>query len=210
MSDCGCEVEIKNQSQKRVLYWLLTINAVMFGVEISLGWLAESTALIADSIDMFADAVVYGIGLYAVGRAASDKARAAMISGYFQAALGGLILVDILRRIIYGSEPGSTLMMSVGVAALLANVICLILIHKHKDGEVHMRASWIFSTNDVIANLGVITGGVLVWTLDNRWPDIIIGIIISVVILRGSRLILNDAKTELSAAIQKNNINHES
>ncbi len=197
MSDCGCEVEIKNQSQKRVLYWLLAINAVMFAVEISLGWIAESTAVIADSIDMLADAIVYGIGLYAVGRAASDKAKAAMMSGYFQAALGSLILFDILRRIIYGSEPVSTLMMGVGVAALLANVICLILIHKHKDGEVHMRASWIFSTNDVIANLGVIIGGLLVWWLNSRWPDIIIGIFISVVILRGARLILSEAKHQL-------------
>ncbi len=197
MSDCGCEVEIKNQSQKRVLYWLLAINATMFFVEISLGWIAESTAVIADSIDMLADAIVYSIGLYAVGRATSDKAKAAMISGYFQATLGSLILIDILRRIIYGSEPVSSLMMGVGVAALLANVICLMLIHKHKDGEVHMRASWIFSTNDVIANLGVIIGGLLVWWLDSRWPDIIIGIFISIVILRGARLILSEAKHQL-------------
>ncbi len=199
MSDCGCDVEIKDQTQKRVLYWLLAINAVMFVVELSLGWLAESTALIADSLDMLADAIVYGIGLYAVGRAMRDKARAALASGYFQALLGCLILLDIVRRMIVGSEPVSELMMSVGIVALIANTLCLILISKHREGEVHMRASWIFSSNDVIANLGIIIGGLLVWWLDNRWPDIIIGLIISFVILRGARLILRDAKVELSA-----------
>lgn len=197
MSNCGCEIEIKNQTQKRVLYWLLIINALMFVIEISFGWIAESTALIADSLDMLADAIVYGVGLYAVGRAANDKAKAALVSGYFQATLGSLILFDILRRIIQGSEPESALMMGFGVVALFANVICLILIHKHRDGEVHMRASWIFSTNDVIANLGVIVSGGLVWSLGNRWPDIIIGIVIAVVIFRGAWLILQDAKREL-------------
>ncbi len=97
MSDCGCNVEIKDQSQKSVLYWLLAINASMFVIEISFGWFAESTALIADSLDMFADAVVYGIGLYVVGRAAQSKAKAALISGYFQAMLGLLILIDMNR-----------------------------------------------------------------------------------------------------------------
>jgi len=197
MSDCGCEIEIKDQSQKSVLYWLLAINTSMFMVEITLGWYAESTALIADSMDMFADAVVYGIGLYVVGRTALAKANAALVSGYFQAILGFLILFDITRRLIQGSEPLSEFMMLVGLVALIANVICLLLIHKHKDGEVHMRASWIFSANDVIANLGVIISGVLVWWLDNRWPDIIIGIVIAVVILRGSLLILIDARNEL-------------
>jgi len=117
---------------------------------------------------MFADAVVYGIGLYVVGRAAKDKAKAALVSGYFQSVLGLLILIDIIRRVIQGSEPVSELIMIMGLIALCANLICLALIHKHKDGEVHMRASWIFSANDVIANLGVIIGGALVWWLDSR------------------------------------------
>ena len=83
MSGCGCEVEIKDASQKRVLYWLLGINAVMFFVEMTVGILADSTALIADSMDMLADAVVYGIGIYAVGKSILHKAKAAQISGYF-------------------------------------------------------------------------------------------------------------------------------
>lgn len=197
MSDCGCEVEIKDESQKKVLYWLLSINAVMFVLEAVLGWYAESTALMADSLDMLADAVVYGIGLYAVGKEVAAKANAAKISGYFQAILGILILMDISRRVVFGSEPESLFMISVGLVALVANVTCLMLIQKHKDGEVHMRASWIFSANDVIANVGVIISGALVWWLGSRWPDIVIGLIISLVILRGAKQILLEAKKEL-------------
>jgi len=197
MSGCGCEVEIKDASQKRVLYWLLCINAVMFFVEVTVGILADSTALIADSMDMLADAVVYGIGIYAVGKSILHKANAAQISGYFQLLLGVIILIDITRRLFLGSEPISSLMIGMGFIALIANVACLVIIRNHKNDEVHMRASWIFSANDVIANMGVIIAGVLVVWLDSRVPDLVIGCIVSIVVLRGAWMILKDAKQEV-------------
>jgi Co/Zn/Cd efflux system component len=168
----------------------------MFIVEITLGIISESTALIADSLDMLADATVYGIGLYAVGKEAFVKIKAAHISGIFQILLGVTVLFDIVRRAILGSEPESLLMIFVGIAALIANIICLLLISKHKDGEVHMRASWIFSKNDVIANLGIILGGVLVYQLDSRFPDLIIGLAISIIVTRGGIHIIKEASNE--------------
>ena len=196
MSGCGCEIEIKDQEQKAVLYWLLGINAVMFIIEMSVGLLADSTALIADSLDMLADAVVYGVGIYAVGKTIVHKANAAKVSGYFQLALGLLILFDIARRATFGSGPESMLMMGMGGVALIANVICLAIIRKQKNGEVHMRASWIFSANDVIANIGVILAGVMVYLFDTRWPDLVIGFIVSIVVLRGAVLILKADRQE--------------
>ena len=197
MSGCGCEIEIKDQEQKAVLYWLLGINAVMFIIEMSVGLLADSTALIADSLDMLADAVVYGVGIYAVGKTIVHEVNAAKISGYFQLVLGLLILFDIARRTTFGSEPESMLMMIMGCVALIANAVCLTIIRKQKDGEVHMRASWVFSANDVIANIGVISAGAMVYLFDTRWPDLAIGFIVSMVVLRGAVLILKDAKQEL-------------
>lgn len=201
MSGCGCEVEIKDQSQRQVLYWLLGINATMFVIEMGIGLLADSTALIADSLDMLADAVVYGVALYAIGKSLLHKANAARISCFFQMALGVLIIIDIVRRSIYGSEPVSGLMKAMGAVALVANVICLVIIRKQRNEEVHMRASWIFSANDVIANLGVIFAGVLVFWLDSRWPDLVIGVIVSCVVLRGAKMILEDAGNERQRAL---------
>jgi Co/Zn/Cd efflux system component len=88
------------------------------------------------------------------------------------------------------------LMVSVGLAALVANVSCLVLIAKHRKGGVHMRASWIFSTNDVIANLGVIVSGGLVRLLGTRIPDLAIGAIISSIVVRGGIRILREARDE--------------
>jgi Co/Zn/Cd efflux system component len=196
MADCDCEIEVKNREESRVLIILLGINAFMFVIEITLGIFSESTALIADSLDMFADATVYGIGFFAVGRPILAKIRAAYISGVFQIILGASVAIDILRRMIWGSDPESLLMISIGIVALIANTICLMLISKHKEGEVHMRASWIFSKNDVIANLGIIIGGVLVFILDSRLPDLIIGIAIIFIVIRGGIYIIRDATNE--------------
>lgn len=200
MSNCDCEVEIKDKSQSRVLIVLLSINAVMFALEFGVGWYAESTGLIADALDMFADAMVYGVGLYAVGKAAGVKANAAMLSGVLQLLLGLLVISDIVRRIVYGSEPVSLLIVLMGSIALIANIICLRLIMSHRKGDVHMRASWIFSKNDVIANLGVIIAGVLVWIFDSRWPDIIIGSIVAFIVMLGAKKIILEARSELNTS----------
>lgn len=114
MAVCGCEVEIQDKSERRILITLLLINGVMFVAELLVGWWAQSTALIADALDMLADAMVYGVGLYAVGRSLLLKSHAARISGSLQVLLGLLVLVDIVRRLIVGSEPVSILMMGMG------------------------------------------------------------------------------------------------
>jgi len=196
MSNCDCSIEVESKEQSRVLIVLLAINAVMFVTEIVAGVLAESTGLIADSLDMLADATVYGIGLYAVGKALSVKVRAALVSGYFQIGLALIVALDIGRRAMFGSEPEPGFMVLVSIVALIANVICLSLLAKHRDGEVHMRASWIFSKNDVIANAGVILSGLLVYVLGSRWPDLIVGLLIVTVILRGGMRIIADARQE--------------
>ena len=201
MSDFDCSIKAESRQQSRVLIALLAINAVMFVVEMVTGILAESTGLIADSLDMLADAVVYGIGLYAVGRAASAKIRAAFASGYFQMALALIVAVDVGRRAIFGSDPEPVFMMIVGLIALAANVLCLALIAKHRDGGVHMRASWIFSKNDVIANVGVILSGGLVYVTSVRWPDLIVGIGIVWIVFRGGMAIIADARNERSQNI---------
>ena len=169
---------------------LLAINATMFGVELFAGWVAQSAGLMADSLDMLADAAVYGVSLYAVGRQVALQVRAAHLAGYLQLILATGMLVEVGRRFVFGSEPESLLMMAISMLALLANVACLWLIARHREGGAHMKASWIFSANDVLINAGVILAGALVaWTGSNG-PDLVIGTVIGLIVLNGARRIL--------------------
>lgn len=176
--------------ERRTLVALLAINGAMFVAEQVAGWIASSAGLLADSLDMLADASVYGIALYAVGRAKTLKRRAAHISGWLQLALALGAFAEVLRRFLFGSEPEPGYMMVVALAALVANVACLGLIARHREGGVHMKASWIFSTNDVIANIGVIVAGALVAWTGSRFPDLAIGALIALVVVSGAVRIL--------------------
>jgi cation diffusion facilitator family transporter len=196
MADCGCGRDEAQNLESKTLWALLLINGVMFLGEFAAGWLAESTGLLADSLDMLADATVYAISLYAVGRSATLQGKAAAASGIVQILLGLLVLGEVIRRLIMGSEPVSMLMMGVGLIALAANVTCLLLLAKHRKGGVHMRASWIFSTNDVIANTGVILSGGLVLLTGSNLPDLLIGTIIAAVVVRGGIQILKETREE--------------
>jgi Co/Zn/Cd efflux system component len=125
-----------------------------------------------------------------VGRAASAKTRAAHAAGWLQLALALGALAEVVRRFIGGSEPVSALMMGMGLVALIANVTCLVLISKKRDAGAHMKASYIFSANDVIANAGVIAAGALVWATGSPYPDLVIGTIVAFIVLNGARRIL--------------------
>ncbi len=183
-------------AEAKVLKILLGINALMFVFEIILGFKAQSTGLIADSMDMFADAAVYGVSLYAVGKSLQLQHKAARMSGYMQMFLAVFALVEVIRRFIFGSDPEPSFMIWVSLIALIANVICLVLISRNRGGGVHMKASQIFSANDVIANIGVLIAGVLVTATNSRIPDLIIGLLIAVVVFRGSIAILKISKLE--------------
>jgi Co/Zn/Cd efflux system component len=191
------EVNLKEESHEneaQVLKLLLIINAAMFFIEIIVGMYAQSMGVISDSLDMLADAAVYFISLIAVGKSTQAKHRAAKISGYFQIFLASFVIIEAIRRFYTGSEPEGQMMILVSILALIANLVCLLLLSKHRDGEVHMKASWIFSSNDVVANVGVIVAGILVTFLGSNLPDLIIGIIVGLVVLRGAFTILKLSK----------------
>ena len=177
-------------AEARTLRILLAINAVMFVVEMVAGWLGESTGLIADSLDMLADATVYGIALYAVGRSVVLKRRAARLTGWLQVVLALGVLGEVVRRLLFGSAPEASLMMGIAVLALIANVVCLLLIARNRHYGVHMMAVFICSANDVIANAGVIVAAVLVAWAGSNLPDLVIGAVIGVIVLGGGLRIL--------------------
>ena len=182
-----------DKAQRTALWLVLAINATMFVIELVVGLWAQSTGLIADSLDMLADAAVYAIALAAVGGSAVSQRRSARTSGWLQLALAALVLVDVGRRLVQGSEPAGAAMVAVGALALIANLTVVALIARHRQEGVHLRASWIFSVNDTLANLGVIVAGLLVALTGSQLPDLIAGAAIALLVASGAWRILRIA-----------------
>jgi Co/Zn/Cd efflux system component len=186
----------ENSNQKKLLWTVLAINFAFFLVEMTSGIISKSMGLVADSLDMLADSFVYGISLFAVGGTLARKKRIAKLAGYFQITLALIGFLEVLRR-FFGVEklPNFTTMIFISAFALLAKGICLYLLQKSKSKEdAHMKASMIFTSNDVIINLGVIVAGLLVNWLNSNKPDLIIGTIVFVLVIQGAFRILKIGK----------------
>lgn len=186
----------ENTNQKKLLWTVLAINFAFFVIEVTTGLISKSMGLVADSLDMLADSFVYGISLFAVGGTLTRKKRIAKLAGYFQVTLAIIGFIEVLRR-FFGTEelPNFTTMIVISVFALIANGICLYLLQQSKSKEeAHMKATMIFTSNDVIINLGVIVAGVLVNWLNSNKPDLIIGTIVFILVIQGARRILKLAK----------------
>lgn len=184
MTNCGCRQVATTKTEQKILTIALLLNALMFVIGLIAGILAQSTALIADALDMLADASAYALGLWAVGRAIYFKAIIARLSGGILLFLGIGVLFEVGRRMWLGSSPESIIMIAVASLSLLVNTIVLIFLRKFRQGEVHLRATWIFTRADVIANLGVILSGILVMLTKSRYPDLIVGFAIGLYVIR--------------------------
>jgi cation diffusion facilitator family transporter len=194
---CGSGLATATAGERRILVTVLLINAVMFAAEFSAGLVAGSTALLADSLDMLADAIIYAIGLFALGRAAHWRARAALTSGLFQLALGFGIAIEALVKIFTDGLPDVATMGLFGVLALVANTICFVLLARFREGDINLRATWICSRNDMIGNVGVLIAAGLVLWLESGWPDILIGLLIAGVVIRSASRIAGEACSAL-------------
>lgn len=194
-----CELEILRNKQGSVLKWVLLINAVMFVVEFAYGLLSHSSALMADSLDMLGDAAVYGFSLYALNRGARWRARAGLSKGIVMALLGVGVLAQTLYRLSMGALPMAETMGAVGLLALTANSVCLLLLYKHRSDDINMKSTWICSRNDIISNVSVIGASFIVTTTGSGIPDWIVGFIIAGLFLKSSVSVIREARAELAA-----------
>jgi len=200
MDQC-CEIRTDlPDHQRTVLRVVLWLNALMFLVEFGAGLAANSTALLADSVDMFGDAIVYGFSLYAVARGIAWQARVALLKGLIMAAFGIGVLVEVGHKLIAGVVPASTVMSIVGLIALGANAGCLILLSRHRADDINMRSAWLCSRNDVIANASVLVAAAGVALIGSGWPDIIVGLAIALMFGTSAIRIIRDARQQLSPA----------
>ena len=184
-----------HDQQTKLLWQVLSINLFFFVLEIFTGFIGNSMGLVADSLDMLADSIVYGLALYAVGGTIIRKNNIAKASGYLQLILAVLGFGEVIRRFI-GIErvPSFHIMIIISVLALIGNTICLYILHKSKNKEAHMQASMIFTSNDVIVNFGVIVAGVLVFLTTSKYPDLFVGVIVFGIVGRGAFRILRLSK----------------
>lgn len=190
------ELSAQDQAQRRTLLVVLILNALLFvGLGVG-GLLADSSALIANAADNASDSLVYLLSFLAVGLGVHWKRRAARLSGILLLVFAGLVILDVGRRWLFGAEPFGVTMMAMALVAAAINLLCLILIRRAQSDDVNMRAAETFSFNDFASNGGILVAGGLVMWLGQAWPDLVVGVVVAIIAVKGGLEILKDAKAD--------------
>lgn len=196
-NDKACELDALRGRQSSTLKWALVINAIMFVVELTAGLISGSLSLLADSLDMLGDALVYGFSIYVVARGARMKARAALFKGIIMAMFGLFVLGQAIYQILFPHVPGFEAIGAIGLLALAANSICFFLLWRHRSDDINMSSVWLCSRNDLIANVSVLFAAAGVWLTHSGWPDILVGLALAALFARSALFVLRGAIMEL-------------
>lgn len=204
MDECcnnkGKELAALKRSHGRMLKMVLAINATMFFVELIAGITSHSTSLLADSLDMLGDSLVYIFSLYVLHKSAHWQAKASLAKGAIMLFFGISVLIEAATKLSAGILPDAPTMTWVGGAALAMNGLCFWLLWKHRADNLNMRSTWLCSRNDVIANFSVIAAGFLTFKFATIWPDIVVGTLIALLFLRSAWSVIVESRTELKTA----------
>ena len=197
-SDKACAVEALHGRQSTTLKFVLGANAAMFVVELTAGIVAASIALVADSLDMLGDALVYGFSLYVVARGPLWKARAALAKAVVMGLFGLFVLGQLIYKLINPQPPSFEMMGAFGALALAVNAACFAALWRHRGEDINMRSVWLCSRNDLVANVAVLIAAAAVWATASAWPDIIVGALICALFLRSALGVSREAREELA------------
>lgn len=195
----GKSEELKGLAQEhaKVLWIVLSINAVMFVVEIVMGHLSHSRALMADSLDMLGDTLAYASSLYVVNSNLRAKAKASIFKSGLMFLTGLFVIIETIRSFYSEVIPTAMTISSIGLLALVMNGICLLLLTKYKNDDINFKSVWVCSRNDIIANSAVIIAGGLVYLFTSKLPDLIVGLGITILFLKSSWSVFVEARKSL-------------
>ena len=200
-SDCGCTGDSKRAEKDpgyaRAL-WIVVILNLGFGVcEMLGGFIANSQALKADALDFIGDGSITLIGLLALGWTADARARIALTQGLFLGALGIGVLAFAAWRAFNAVAPEAELMGGIGIVALIVNISAALVLSRFRDGDANVRAVWLFSRNDALANVAVIFAAALVGWTGQAWPDLAVAGVIELLFLHSAFEIIRHARVDM-------------
>ncbi len=189
----SCELEKLTQRQSKVLWIVLAINAVMFGIEIVSGVLANSLALTGDSLDMLGDAIAYASSLYVINRGQQAQASSALLKGGIMFISAIVVFSRAVYQLSFNTTPTLEIMSSIGAVALCANLLCLFLLTRHRTDNINMSSVWLCSRNDIIANVSVLIAAGLVALTHSSLPDSAIGVLLAVIFAKSAGKVVSQA-----------------
>ena len=189
----GSELTKLKKQQANVLWVVLFINLVMFFVEFGAGIRAGSISLTGDSLDMLGDTLVYASSLYVINKGSKAQAGSAFLKGVIMFVFAIAVFARAIYQFSSGVTPEATVMSAIGVIDLLANLVCLLLLARHREDNLNMSSVWLCSRNDIIANISVLVAAGLVFLTGSILPDLAVGLLLTFVFAKSAGKVLSQS-----------------
>ncbi len=196
----GCELTKLKKQQAKVLWIVLFINLGMFAIEFGAGIRADSLSLTGDSLDMLGDALVYASSLYVIDKGSKAQAGSAFLKGIIMFVFAIAVFARASHQLFADATPEVTIMSTVGILALLANLVCLLLLTRHRKDNLNMSSVWLCSRNDIIANTSVLIAAGLVFLTNSVLPDLAVGLLLTFIFAKSAGKVLSQSFREMQQA----------
>ncbi|MBH2029620.1 MAG: cation transporter [Acinetobacter sp.] len=201
MAGCGCNTTCSPTQKispkfRKALWIALVLNALMFFVEMIGGSHARSVSLWADALDFAGDAANYAISLAVLSMTLYWRATAALLKGITMAAFGIFVIIKVIWSWWLGVTPEPMLMGTIGLLALVVNVVVALMLYAFRDGDANMRSVWLCSRNDAIGNIAVIIAAVGVFGTGTMFPDLFVAFVIAYLGVSSGLSVIQQARVE--------------
>ena len=195
--DSCCEVGPANAAGFRGVLWaVLAINFTMFLIEGGAGIGSDSVSLQADALDFLGDSANYAISLFVLGLGWRWRTGAALGKGIAMGLFGIWVIGATVWSLVYEGRPVALIMGSVGMLALVANLVSAFLLYRYREGDANMRSVWLCSRNDAIGNLAVMAAASGVFATGSNIPDLAVAAIMAGLALFASAKVIGHALSE--------------
>ena len=196
--------DLANQTTKRLaLSLFLTLAFVIF--EAAAGIFGNSLALLTDAGHNLTDVIALGLSWFAI-RLTAQPANARKTYGYHRAGILAavinsttLILIAIgvfyeaYKRLVTPSEVNSGILISVGIIAVIINLVTALLVRRGSENDLNLRSAFVHLMGDVFSTIGAVIAGVIIYFTKANWLDPLVSVLIGVLILYNAWGILRDA-----------------
>ncbi len=189
-------------SLRRTVLAVAALNLAYFGVELGAALRIGSVSLLADSVDFLEDASVNLLIALALAWSVQARARLGKV-------LAGVLLLPALAmlwtlgtKIAAPLPPDPFILSLTGAGALAVNLAAALMLARHREHTGSLgRAAFLSARNDALANLAIITAGVVTAYLwRTAWPDVIVGLGIAAMNVDAARQVWAAAHDEQVAA----------
>lgn len=196
MKEC-CDIKEAGKSFGKILWVAFALNLTMFFVEIFFSIKANSSSLIADSLDFLGDSFNYGLSIFVLNMSVLIRSKASQAKAITMIAFGLWVVADAINSFINGVLPQYNIMGSIGTLAFSVNFFVAFLLYRFRSGDSQMRSVWLCTRNDVIGNLAVIGAAVGTYYFSSGIPDVIVAIFMAYLAITSGVSVFKQARTEI-------------